>query len=178
MKKVLSFVFAAVLSCFTFSMNVSAAEGVDAKGHDLFYDMDGSGAVDFKDTVAILDYYSEIQTNNYTYLDDEVRAYIAENGDLSGDGIINSFDAALLMSYYYSFYEPGDVNLDGTVDGTDASMIMQYYAIEQTEADRTFSKEEMCDIFTLGDMDGDKVVNSADASAVLKKYAEAQNGNG
>lgn len=47
-----------------------------------------------------------------------------ELGDLSGDGVVNAADLAIVLGNWGMTSETGDVNSDGVVDGTDLSLLL------------------------------------------------------
>jgi hypothetical protein len=53
-------------------------------------------------------------------------------GDLTGDNIINAYDASVLYSEYYSVGADYDLNDDNAVNGYDASILYgNYYSVGQ-----------------------------------------------
>ena len=145
------------------------------------FNFDGEFTVDLdsndytnNDAACILSYYAEVQTGRYDELSDEVRAYVAENGDVNCDDAIDSRDASFLFSYYYKDEPKGDVNGDGVINAVDASLVLSYYADVQTGGIGSDSELKYSVISVLGDINGDGIVNAVDASNILSIYAENQ----
>lgn len=126
------------------------------------------------DAACILGYYAEVQTESYDILSDEVRNYVAENGDINCDDFIDARDAVFLISYYLKDEPKGDVNGDGVINAVDASLVLSYYADVQTGGIGSDPELQYSVISAFGDVNGDGVVNAVDASAILSIYAENQ----
>lgn len=72
-------------------------------------------------------------------------------GDVSGDGIVDSTDAVMVLKAYAQILRDGksdltssqaalaDVNADGAIDSTDATIILKFYAKSMVDASLTFA---------------------------------------
>lgn len=173
MKKLMSAILAAAISLAALPMSVSAA------GIDPSYDMDLNGKVNAADGMILLDYYAAIQKCGWNH-SDEIFNYIAENGDLTGDGNITASDCSVFLTYLKDNNIRGDINNDGVVSPADAAMVLSYYTKAQTgtlemEANsyEYFIEDEYNALF-FGDLDNNDKVNLNDAIAIMDIYVDKQ----
>ncbi|MBQ8297934.1 MAG: hypothetical protein IJX77_09140 [Ruminococcus sp.] len=160
--------------------------------HCLYYHLFDTGVVptDFNldgkftaaDADVLLTYYTERQLEDEENPEvdllhnEEIRKFIAENGDFCVDELdsVTSFEAAILLIYFYKDKTVGDVTLDGNIDALDASSVLTYYSEYQTGSlDKQFNEND-ANVKNLGDYNGDGNVNALDASEILTYYANAQ----
>ncbi|MCR4887878.1 MAG: hypothetical protein K5979_01685 [Ruminococcus sp.] len=152
------------------------------------WDFNSDGNTNAIDALNLEWYYAELATNTKkdTYYDvyekdgvkvcdkysftDEIRAKVAENGDINGDGSIDTKDAVYMLTAMYDNEETGDVNLDGFVDARDASLMLAYYSANSV-AQKSDAETEACMTY-LGDFNDDGVTDAKDASTVLSKYSK------
>ena len=99
-----------------------------------------------------------------------MRAKVDEDGDISGDGRIDVFDAQQMLIAIYSDKESGDVNTDGKLDAKDASKILKFYADNSVSVQSDYVTEKNMEY--LGDLNGDGKVDSSDASFALVEYSK------
>ena len=184
--KLLSLASAVILGLSAVPMSASAADGVDANGRDLKYDVNLDGEVNYTDAMAIMTYYALRQTGTtgYEYRtareailvginEDDIWSNIEKEGDINGDGYIDTKDAVFFLTYLdQTGYLFGDINQDGVINAVDASDILSYYAKWQIIGEITPDEYVACVIF--GDANCDFELNAVDASTVLSAYAESQ----
>lgn len=102
-------------------------------------------------------------------------AYIKQCGSYSSGDIVSFWDVYLLIRHFISSHKLGDVNTDGVVDSRDASLILSYYVSVQTNyASFDLSSDEINLIKMLGDVNGDNKITAVDASIILSDYTENQ----
>lgn len=191
--KIISVLMSAAMGLSSIPMSASAVDILDASEEaetiiseletDLLkFDFNLDGKVTPSDSAALLTYYSEQQTDNYdTYLTDEMRAYIAQFGDIyANDGeaanTINANDAKKLLDYIVSLFELGDVTCDNKLDAADASAVLLFYCENQTLNFIAEFDKIRDNVRVLGDINGDGTINAGDAAFILRRYSEAQTG--
>lgn len=101
--------------------------------------------------------------------DDNMRAKISENGDVTSNGCIDVFDANQMLIALYSDKVEGDVNNDGMVDARDASAVLGFYADNSVSIQSDYVTEKNMEY--LGDINNDEKTDAKDASEVLVIYA-------
>ena len=151
------------------------------------WDFNLDGVTEIFDMVFLLEYYAELATDtkidSFTYITDydkkeyitceftdEMKALIAEAGDVNGDGMIRADDAGCMLLAMYSAEKQGDVNTDGMVDARDASDVLTVYANNSVSIQSDYVTEKNMEY--LGDLNGDGKNDASDASAVLRVYSE------
>ena len=181
--KLLSLASAAILGMSAVPMSVSAADGVDANGRDLRYDVNLDGEVNVMDASILMYYYALNQTGSDYREDkkaisvgitDEVYTNIEANCDYNNDGFVQIQDVTFCLKYLCDTgYLFGDVNQDGVVNAVDASEILSCYANAQT-TEGYYMSEEYISLLSNADVDGSLFIDADDASKVLSTYAESQ----
>lgn len=162
--------FAGVLSAMVVASS-SIALSSFADTTNLDYNLDGK--VDYQDLYAFIDCQEEINGNVFDYLTDEMRAYIALNGDADGNGIVELRDMPDVLKAIENYTGSPllDVNRDGSVTAVDSSIILKYYAASQTgNVSDSFTETEIESIIGFGDNSGDGV-DAGDASDALVIYS-------
>ena len=130
----------------------SATVIVNVDGGFLIGDVNADGVINCTDVGMILK--SVVGTITLT-ADQKFRA------DVDGNGIVQSYDASLILQKYNLSCSVGDVNADGVINCTDVSMIQKSVVGTITlTADQKFR----------ADVDGNGIVQSYDASLILQKY--------
>ena len=181
--KLLSLASAVILGLSAIPMSVSAADGVDANGRDLKYDINLDGEVNLLDFDVIMEYYA-IQQIGADYrtdkraiafgITDEVYANIQANGDYDNDGFVSAKEGTIMRTYLVNTgFLSGDINRDGRVDSVDASDILSCYAKVQT-TENYYLGEEYISLLAYGDENFDGSIDAEDASNVLSAYAKTQ----
>lgn len=185
MKKALSILTAAVMSCCALSVPTASA-AVEYPT----YDMNLNGKVDLPDAVILHHYYAVYNLNggnNDGSISDEVWAKCQADGDLSGDGAVTAHDASLLLGICTEQAVQGDINCDGVVTASDAAMILMHYRIDvigdvdeyiieigNGKLNERIESTLLASVNARGDMDGDGIVTGADAALALKVYTDFQ----
>ena len=146
------------------------------------WDFNLDGVSEPFDVRFLLEYYAETstKTKNDTFIyftdykkgeyilcefTDEMRARIAEDGDVNGDGMIRADDASYILHAMYSQNQQGDVNTDGKLDARDASKLLSFYSANSVNIQSDYVTEY------LGDLNGDGKTDAKDASDILAIYA-------
>ena len=99
----------------------------------------------------------------------DMRAKVDLDGDISGDGRIDVFDAQQMLIAIYSDKESGDVNTDGKLDARDASKMLSFYSANSVNIESDYVTEKNMEY--LGDLNDDGKTDAKDASDVLAIYA-------
>lgn len=170
MKKALSILTAAVMSCCVLS--VTSASAATAPN----YDMNLDGVIDTRDAYTLLTFYMENWAQVESTLSPEVYANCEANGDVRANGMIQASDAAIILVYTVENDLSGDVNFDGAVTASDAAYTLSYYsrnASGKINSDEMLSEIDYC-VKNLSDMNDDGMVSAADAGTMLAVYVENQ----
>lgn len=197
MKKLVSALLSGIMALSAIPMLAAAESLPDEMTAEQFAacDFNEDGYIDNIDCQFILEYYAgwasgQVDNLSDRYITEQVKANIAANGDLDGDGRITAIDAAFLLKYMVENTnckvehftldhfllimgdeaKLGDMNGDGYVDSVDASNILAYYARMST--DNPIDTAEMLVARYKGDINGDGSVDAIDASLVLNIYME------
>ena len=99
----------------------------------------------------------------------DMRAKVDLDGDISGDGRIDVFDAQQMLIAIYSDKESGNVNTDGKLDARDASKMLSFYSANSVNIESDYVTEKNMEY--LGDLNDDGKTDAKDASDVLAIYA-------
>lgn len=184
MKKALSILTAAVMSCCALSVPTASA-AVEYPT----YDMNLNGEVNLVDALVLLSFSAKHGMYGYNDGDfsDEVWAKCLADGDLSGDGAVTAHDASLLLIHCTEQAVQGDIDCDGDIEGSDAAWILSHYTISATGDISDYIHECYAGTFNenikgyllasvnaRGDMNGDGIVTGADAALALDAYAKSQ----
>lgn len=174
MKKALSILTAAVMSCCAVSVPATSASSTEYP----LYDMNLDGDVDLSDVYTLFTYYQEIQIQKETTLSPERYAKCQADGDLSGDGFITAYDASLLFKICSDQAILGDVDCSGMITASDAAYILSYSslyatgALEEALEKYDFKSWALRQAGVNGDLNADGRVTGADASLALNAYAD------
>lgn len=199
MKKLVSALLFGIMALSAIPMLAAAGSLPDEMTAEQFAvcDFDENGFIDTLDVYFILKYFANKEANvsadmefEYGYTE-QVKANVAADGDINGDGNVNAIDAAILLTYMKENTQckvdegfgpaqarimtgdeikPGDVDGNGIIDAVDASNILAYYACMST--DSPIYTVQVLTARYKGDINGDGIVDAIDASAALKIYAE------
>lgn len=175
MKKSLSLLSAILMACTAIPMSTAAVSSD--------YDMNLDGVVNSADAFALAVYVNPQINEVYssegeTYIDftDEMAAYIAENGDYNGDGVVDSLDSSMLSDDIFNENYDNlslDFDCNGSITVDDANILVKYYGAVQTgmlETTDKFTAEQRAQIEAYGDIDGNTRIESADSSLFLMNY--------
>ena len=120
----------------------------------IYGELNEDGGVDVGDSGIIMRY-----VEGYRDLTEQQKVV----ADVNADGIVNNYDALLIMEFDVGFtelpYIIGDVNNDGKINNRDATKILQYNA-----GWFEFSKQELI----LADVNMDGFVNGLDSDIILR----------
>ena len=129
----------------------------------------------YKDRYSFLKNYDIVERDEmldiYYPLNNDILENVIKYGDISGDGLIDTEDASILMCAYSYNFELGDVNWDGSIDASDASYVLEFYSRSFTNIE--VAKASLQDMVSVADMNGDSIVDAIDASLILKAYSES-----
>lgn len=115
----------------------------------------------------ILNGGKEFLTVSFT---NEMRSKLEENGDINGDGFVDTFDGGEMLKVFYLAQQHGDVNTDGKIDARDASKMLAFYSANSVNIESDYVTEKNMEY--LGDLNGDGKVDSSDASFALAEYSK------
>lgn len=181
-KKIISIISAMALAVSAMPLNTAAEETkndeilVKLENGELPTDANMDGKTDASDIHAIMMYYTISLLNpDRTYteskkISEEVFNNVRDNFDYNSDGQVDTSEASLLLTYYYSGFEAGDVDCDGTLTSADASLVLYYYA--ETMVGNAVEFEIDTNMRNLGDINGDNSIDAADASMILYEYSK------
>lgn len=182
MKKFASLISAAVMSLSAVSMNASAALTFEDSDKLIemcdVTDFNLDGVADFLDVYLIMRYYamwvnspeevSSLMENS------EILKYVAENGDIYEDGVVDSGDAAVLIHYCAANFEYGKHTYDYDNEvANNAEHALSAYAgalLKNEEVSMTHYFELM----EVPDVNGDGITDQNDATIICIEYDTAK----
>ncbi len=178
MKKFVSLVSAAVLSLSAVSMNASALTFEDSDKLIEMCDVTDfnlDGASDYLDVCLINSYYalwvnSSEEAVSSMMENSEILKYVAENGDIYEDGVVNSSDAAVLLRYCSANFEYGKHTYDYNNEVRNNAALALSACAGSLLKNEEVSKTYYFELMEVPDVNGDGITDQNDATIICIEY--------
>ncbi len=182
MKKLTSLISSAVIGLSAVPMSVSALTFEDSDKLIEMCDVTDfnlDGASDCLDVYLINSYYALWVNSSEEALssmmeNSEILKYVAENGDIYEDGVVDSSDAAVLLHYCSANFEYGKHTYDYNNEvWNNATLALSAYAGSILK-NQDVSKTHYFELMEIPDVNGDGAVDEIDATIICIEYDSAK----